>query len=71
MIGYDLELSPLRGIFAAKVDSARNSDNTKLIGILLYIARKTILKFWISKDIPTVDDWYKEVLNTVYSLWKN
>lgn len=42
---------------AAKVDSARNNANAKFI--------ETILKFWISMDIPTLDDWYKEVLRTL------
>lgn len=42
---------------AAKVDSARNNANAKLI--------ETVLKFWMSIDIPTLDDWYKEVLRTL------
>lgn len=62
LIGYDCQLSPLQCILAAKVNTARNKANTKLIGTLLYVARKTNLKFWISKDTPTLDDWYKEVL---------
>ena len=50
-------------ILAAKVDNARN--NTKLVGKLLYIARKTILKFWISEDAPGLDDWYEGVLRVL------
>lgn len=65
LVGYDLDLSPLQCILAAKADSARNTHNAKLIGILLYIARKTILNFWISKDTPALDDWYKEVLRVL------
>lgn len=62
LIGYDCQLSPLQCVLAARVDSARNNPNAKLIGILLYAARKSILKLWISKDTPSLDDWYKEVL---------
>lgn len=77
LIGHDLDLSPLQCILAAKVSSARNNHNAKLIGILLYMARKTILKFWIHKDTPTLDDWYKEVMSIIplekltYSLHDN
>ena len=63
LLGYNLELSPLECILAAKVDNARN--NTKLVGKLLYIERKTILKFWISEDAPGLDDWYKGVLRVL------
>jgi len=41
------------------------SINAKLIRILLYIARKTILKLWISKDTPSTDDWYKGILEVL------
>ncbi|KAA8578682.1 hypothetical protein FQN60_017502, partial [Etheostoma spectabile] len=44
-------------VLAAKVDSAKSTYNAKLIGILLYIARKTILKFWLSKNTTALDDW--------------
>ncbi len=50
LTGYDLQLSPLQYILAAKPATTRNSHDAKLIGILLYIARKTILNFWISKE---------------------
>lgn len=56
LVGYDLELSPLQYILAAKPVNKRNAHNGKLIVIILYIARKTILNFWISKDTPTLDD---------------
>ena len=46
----------------AKVDGARDNHNARLIGILFYIARSTILRFWISKGTPTMDDCYKEAL---------
>ncbi len=65
LIGYDLELSPLQYILAAKPVNTRSTHNAKLIGILLYIARKTILNFWISKDTSTLDDWYKEILRVL------
>lgn len=62
MIKQDVELSPFQCILGAKVDSTRNKHTAKLVRILLYLARKTILKFWISKDSPSVRDWYREVL---------
>ena len=62
LFGYPLDLSPLHCMLAAKVTSARNNHNAKLVLILLYLARKTILKLWIHEDIPTLDDWYREVL---------
>ena len=31
----------------------------------LHMARKSILKLWISKDAPTLADWYKELLRTL------
>ncbi len=54
-----------------------HNQNAKLIGILLIKARKTILKFWISKDTRALDDWYKEILRKLplekltYSLHDN
>lgn len=62
LIGEDLELSPLQYILAADLTNMRNKHNAKLVGIILYIARKTIFNFWTSKDTPTLGDWYKEVL---------
>lgn len=62
LLGYNLELSPFHCVLAAKVDNARDKHNAKLTEILLYVARKTILKFWISSDCPTIEDWYTEVL---------
>lgn len=53
LVGYDLELSPLQYILAAKPVNTRNAQNAKLIVILLY---KPILNFWIFKDTPTLDD---------------
>lgn len=47
-------------IFAADEDSARNSHNYKLTEILLYIAKKIVLKFCVSKDIQSLVD--KELL---------
>lgn len=62
LIGYRLEISPHHCILAADVDNAKNKHNTKLIGILLYIARKVFLKHWISKDATIMKDWYGEIL---------
>ena len=52
-------------MLADKISSARSRHNAKLIVILLYLARKTILKLWIHKEIPTLDDWYKEVMAVI------
>ena len=65
LIGYNLDLSALQCILAAKPAGLRNTQNAKLVGIHLYLARKTILNFWISKDILTLDDWYKEILRVL------
>lgn len=62
LLGYNLDLSPFQCVLAAKVVSTRDKHGAKLIEILLYIARKTILKLWISKDCPTIEDWYTELL---------
>lgn len=40
--------------FAAEEESARNSHNYKLTEILLCIARKRVLKFYISKDVRSL-----------------
>jgi len=60
-----MELSPPQCVLAAKVSSAGSNNNTKLIGILLYIERKIILKLWISKNTPSTDDWYKRILEVL------
>ena len=65
LIGYNLNLSPLQCVLAAKISSAKSRHNAKLVGILLYIARKSILKQWIHTDTPTLDDWYKEVMTVI------
>lgn len=54
--GNNLVLSPTHCILAADLDNVANIDNYELITILLYIARKVILKHSISKDIPTLED---------------
>lgn len=61
LIRNDLQLAPFQCFLAAKLDKVRDKYNAKLTGIILWIARKTILKLWLSKDNPTVEDWYKEV----------
>jgi len=33
----------------------------KLMGVLLCVAPKTLLKLWISKDTSSTDDWYKGI----------
>jgi len=65
LIGHTLDLSPLQCVLAAKVQNAKNHHNAKIIGILSYMARNTFLKFWIHKDIPTLNDWYKKVMSIV------
>jgi len=37
----------------------------KLIALLLYIARKTILKLWIYKDTSSTDHWYEGILEVL------
>lgn len=77
LTGLDLDLSIAQCVLAAMVSNVRTYHKVKLIGILLYIARNTIHRFWIHEDIPTLDDWYKEVMIRVplnkltYSLYDN
>uniref|UniRef100_A0A3B3IPI3 Reverse transcriptase zinc-binding domain-containing protein n=1 Tax=Oryzias latipes TaxID=8090 RepID=A0A3B3IPI3_ORYLA len=56
LLGYGVELSTFQCVLGTKVNGTRYKHNAKLVEILLFVARKTILKFWISKDVPTMED---------------
>lgn len=77
LTGLDLDLPPVQCVLAARVSNVRTYHKVKLIGILLYIARNTSPRFWIHEDIPTLDNWYREVTITVpldkltYSFYDN
>lgn len=61
IIGYPLDLSSIHCLLAADVDGADNNNN-KLVKILLYVARKVILRLWIYDEAPSVTKWYETVL---------
>lgn len=69
MVGRKIYRDPTHGFLAAYRGHGLEKDKTRLIQILLLVARKTITKSWLKAPPPTIVQW-QENLKRVYLMEK-
>jgi len=62
IIGVRVELDPLQCILGLNPTSVEINRYKRILQILWYCARLTILQHWLDEDVPSVAMWLQNVL---------